>query len=167
MRHAAELVYRDQELERLRCPVGATLFSGGDPGHPRCPGSADSQLFADGCLVRAAGLNLEAATGRIMVCGNPDLAWELRAWLTARGLHQPPRPSWDHGLREILVGGGAAALPIFARLYHNLTFGPVASSRGDVCGRLNAPLPQVPALWTPASLPVPAARRVNGQTRVY
>ncbi len=85
VRHAAELVYRP-ELERLAAQSALRYFPVVTRDIPPAALAARiPQLLADGRLEKAAGLNLEAATGRIMVCGNPDLARELRAWLTARG----------------------------------------------------------------------------------
>jgi ferredoxin/flavodoxin---NADP+ reductase len=42
-------------------------------------------LLAEGRLEQAAGAVLDATSSRVMVCGNPELARELRQWLTARG----------------------------------------------------------------------------------
>lgn len=48
------------------------------------------QLFAGGELQRAAGLEIDVARSRVMVCGNPELTREMRALLAARGF-QPGR----------------------------------------------------------------------------
>ncbi|MDZ4254169.1 MAG: ferredoxin--NADP reductase [Sulfuritalea sp.] len=42
-------------------------------------------LLADGRLEQAAGTALSLADSRLMVCGNPELAKELREYLAARG----------------------------------------------------------------------------------
>ncbi len=42
-------------------------------------------LLADGRLEAAAGTALDLAESRLMVCGNPELAKELRQFLTERG----------------------------------------------------------------------------------
>jgi ferredoxin--NADP+ reductase len=42
-------------------------------------------LLADGSLEQAAGTPVTLADSRLMVCGNPDLARELREYLSARG----------------------------------------------------------------------------------
>jgi len=42
-------------------------------------------LLADGRLEQATGTAISVADSRLMVCGNPDLAKELREYLSARG----------------------------------------------------------------------------------
>jgi len=49
------------------------------------------QLLADGRLEAAAGVPLTREDARVMVCGNPELARELRGQLSARGLHTARR----------------------------------------------------------------------------
>lgn len=44
-----------------------------------------TQLIADGRLEAAAGLPLDVAHSRLMICGNPQMAADLRDLLTARG----------------------------------------------------------------------------------
>ena len=92
VRRSSELAYA-RELERLAregpgaeararlsyLPVitrepGATALSARIPA-----------LVADGRLVRAAGVALDPAHSRVMVCGNPDMTRELRALLGERG----------------------------------------------------------------------------------
>ena len=53
-----------------------------------CPdalGMRIPQSIENGSLERAAGLQLDLASARIMVCGNPEMNRELRALLSARG----------------------------------------------------------------------------------
>lgn len=53
------------------------------------PGALDAritQLLADGRLEAQTGLPLSAAHSRVMVCGNPQMAIDLRKQLTERGL---------------------------------------------------------------------------------
>jgi ferredoxin--NADP+ reductase len=87
VRLAAELAYRD-ELEALAAasdgrltylPIvtreaGASAMSGRIPA-----------LLADGTLAQHAQTPLDPATGRVMVCGNPDFTTDMRALLNARG----------------------------------------------------------------------------------
>ncbi|WP_322881591.1 ferredoxin--NADP reductase [Pandoraea sputorum] len=44
-----------------------------------------TSLLASGELEKAVGATLDPATSRIMVCGNPDMIKELRAWFTGNG----------------------------------------------------------------------------------
>lgn len=57
---------------------------------PGALGARIPQLIADGRLQRAAGIDLDVADSRVMVCGNPELTREMRALLAARGF-QPGR----------------------------------------------------------------------------
>jgi ferredoxin--NADP+ reductase len=43
------------------------------------------QLIADGQIESAAGIPLESGNSRAMICGNPDLASEMRSLLKTRG----------------------------------------------------------------------------------
>lgn len=91
-RRAAELAYR-AEIERL--PQAELLAAA--PGQLRylpvvtreaCPGVLDARITAlieDGRLEAAAGLRLDPARSRLMICGNPEMARDLRRQLTARG----------------------------------------------------------------------------------
>lgn len=44
-----------------------------------------TSLLASGELEKAMGATLDPATSRVMVCGNPDMIKELRAWFTDKG----------------------------------------------------------------------------------
>lgn len=98
VRRAAELAYRD---EILALP-GNELFDGARarlqylPVVTREPGAAAlparlPQLLADGRLEAAAGESLTCEDSRVMVCGNPEMARELRGQLAARGLQTSRR----------------------------------------------------------------------------
>ena len=43
------------------------------------------QLLSAGSLEAAAGRNISVEASRVMVCGNPEMARELRQLLAARG----------------------------------------------------------------------------------
>ena len=92
VRHAGELAYRDeitaipreelllaQPAQLTYVPV-VTREPWPDALTARIP-----QLIEDGRLERAAGVKLDLQRSRIMVCGNPEMARELREQLTARG----------------------------------------------------------------------------------
>lgn len=98
VRREAELAYRE---EILALP-GEELFAGARaklrhiPVVTREPGTAAlaariPQLLAAGRLEAAAGVPLTREDARVMVCGNPDMARELRAQLAARGLQTSRR----------------------------------------------------------------------------
>ena len=92
VREAAELAYREeiaaigkeistgQAIDRVRYVPVVTREAAAGALPARIP-----QLIEDGRLERAAGLTLTPEDSRIMVCGNPDMARELRALLTGRG----------------------------------------------------------------------------------
>ncbi len=98
VRHAAELAYAD-ELRRLAqgrpsaavrarlsyLPV-VTREPGASPLSERIPA-----LLADGRLSQAAGVTLDPAHSRVMVCGNPDMTRELRVLLGAHGFRTTRR----------------------------------------------------------------------------
>lgn len=92
VRRSPELAYRD-ELGALQA---TTRFAGSParltyiPVVTREPGATPlkariPQLFADGRLSEAAGQVLDVSTSRVMVCGNPEMALEMRQLLAARG----------------------------------------------------------------------------------
>ncbi len=93
VRRADELAYRE---DILALPSGE-LFEGARaklaylPVVTREPGATAlsarlQQLLADGRLEAAAGAALTREDARVMICGNPQMAQELRQALAARGL---------------------------------------------------------------------------------
>lgn len=92
VRQVRELAYRD---EIAAIPHEASLAA--SPARLRyvpvvtrepCPGALMAripQLIEDGRLEQAAGVKLDLQRSRIMVCGNPEMARELRGQFTARG----------------------------------------------------------------------------------
>ena len=96
VRHAAELAWREEITSMsavLPAPTlraEATAKLGYIPIVTREPGATALAariplLFADGRLEAAAGTALSLADSRLMVCGNPELAKEMRQFLTERG----------------------------------------------------------------------------------
>ena len=90
VRQSAELAWREEisALPGLFASARATLSY--IPVVTREPGATPLAeriplLFADGRLEQAAGTALSLADSRLMVCGNPELAKELRQFLTNRG----------------------------------------------------------------------------------
>ncbi len=94
VRQAAELAWREEitslsgSLPGLLPGAGATL--GYIPVVTREPGATALAeriplLLADGRLEAAAGTSLNLADSRLMVCGNPELAKQLRQFLSERG----------------------------------------------------------------------------------
>jgi ferredoxin--NADP+ reductase len=92
VRHSAELAYRDE----IAVIASEALIAGGGtrlrylPVITREPGASPladriPQLLADGRLEQAAGAALSVADSRLMICGNPEMARELRQLLGARG----------------------------------------------------------------------------------
>ncbi len=98
VRREAELAYRDDILalpnEELFAGARAKLRH--IPVVTREPGTVAlaariPQLLADGRLEAAAGVPLTREDARVMVCGNPEMARELRSQLSARGLQTARR----------------------------------------------------------------------------
>ena len=92
VRYAVELTYRAEisTLQPAAPPAVAPLRLRYVPVVTRehCSdalGMRIPQSIENGTLERAAGVKLDLASARIMVCGNPDMNRELRALLTARG----------------------------------------------------------------------------------
>ncbi len=92
VRQSAELAWREEiavlPAPTLRAEATATLSY--IPVVTREPGATALAariplLLADGRLEAAAGTALSLADSRLMVCGNPDLAKEMRQILTERG----------------------------------------------------------------------------------
>ncbi len=92
VRYAAELAYRD-EISAIGQEASVAASRPRFTYVPvvtreRRPGALSSRiprLIEDGRLQSAAGLGLDPRRSRIMVCGNPEMAREVRALLTARG----------------------------------------------------------------------------------
>jgi ferredoxin--NADP+ reductase len=91
VRSADELAYR-QDIEAIRdahiVAPGAELRYFPVVTRELVPGALSSripQLVADGRLESAAGIPLESGNSRAMICGNPELASEMRSMLKARG----------------------------------------------------------------------------------
>jgi ferredoxin--NADP+ reductase len=94
VRQAAELAWRE-EIDSLRAALptafpAATAQLSYIPVVTREPGATALAeriplLLADGRLEAAAGTPLSLADSRLMVCGNPELAKELRQFLSERG----------------------------------------------------------------------------------
>jgi ferredoxin--NADP+ reductase len=92
VRHSSELAWRD-EIAAL--PDQELLADGGAqlcylPVVTREPGASALArriplLLADGRLEQAAATPLSLASSRLMVCGNPEMAREIRRFLAARG----------------------------------------------------------------------------------
>jgi ferredoxin--NADP+ reductase len=91
VRHAAELAGADIEAamerrsraERERLTVIPIVTREQVPGvlHARI-----GELLASGALESAAGSAIDAAHARTMLCGNPGMIREVRAWMRGRGL---------------------------------------------------------------------------------
>lgn len=92
VRRSGELAYRDE----IHALADDPLFAGSGaqlvyvPIVTHEPGATAlaariPQLFANGRLVEAAGAPLSLEASRLMICGNPDMASELRQMLAALG----------------------------------------------------------------------------------
>ncbi|MDP5238182.1 ferredoxin--NADP reductase [Uliginosibacterium sp. 31-16] len=92
VRHAADLAYAD-ELYALAGASGGRLrylpIVTCDPGVTSLQGRIPA-LLSSGELQAEAGVALEAAHSRVMVCGNPDFTADMRKFLSVRGF-QPCR----------------------------------------------------------------------------
>jgi ferredoxin--NADP+ reductase len=91
VRYEAELAYAD-ELRRLAAHAALRYI----PVVTREPGACDlteriPALLASGRLAQAAGVTLDPATSRVMVCGNPEMTRELRTSLGERGFRTTRR----------------------------------------------------------------------------
>jgi len=92
VRQSAELAWREEiaALPRQEWPTKAKATLSYIPVVTREPGATTLAeriplLLADGRLEQAAASPLDLATSRLMVCGNPEMARELRQFLSARG----------------------------------------------------------------------------------
>lgn len=54
---------------------------------PGCLNARITTLIEDGRLEQAAGVSLDPARSRVMICGNPQMVDDLRALLKTRGMH--------------------------------------------------------------------------------
>lgn len=93
VRHASELVYRD-EIEGMQNLRYVPVVSRED-----APGSLRGripQLLRDGRLEGAAGLKLAPENSQVMLCGNPDMLKDATAVLTERGLRKNRRRTPGH-----------------------------------------------------------------------
>lgn len=99
VRRAAELAYAD-ELRRLaeEPPAAGRACLRYLPIVTREPGASVlsqriPELLAGGRFEQAAGLSLDPAHSRVMVCGNPEMTAELRTLLGQRGFRPSRRGS--------------------------------------------------------------------------
>ncbi len=92
VRHAQDLAYR-RDIVAIR-DAHAEIGLGADlryfpvvtrEAEPRTLSARIPQLIEDGRLESAAGIPLESGNSRAMVCGNPELAKDMRSLLKARG----------------------------------------------------------------------------------
>lgn len=92
VRVAADLAYRDDIIAMRE--AHAAIGIGADLRYfpvvtreqvPGMPSSRIPQLLDEGVLEAAAGIPLESVNSRAMVCGNPELATEMRSLLKDRG----------------------------------------------------------------------------------
>ena len=92
VRHGADLAYREDFAALARQPLVANgkarleYFSSitREPGASQL-GERIPQLVADGRLEQVANASLSVADSRVMVCGNPEMAFEVRKHLSALG----------------------------------------------------------------------------------
>lgn len=98
VRYAGELAYRDEIAaiphEQLLAASSAKMRYVPVVTREPWPGALAAripQLLEDGQLEQAAGVKLDPQCSRVMVCGNPEMARELREQLTARGFRTTRR----------------------------------------------------------------------------
>ncbi|AZV94686.1 ferredoxin--NADP(+) reductase [Bordetella sp. J329] len=87
VREVAELAYR-QEIEALARRHQGQLIYLPLPtreAYGTHPQARLTHLFEDGRLEQLAGVTLDPARSRIMLCGNPDMVADTRKLLSARG----------------------------------------------------------------------------------
>lgn len=92
VRHGADLAYREDFAALARQPLSANARATLSyfPAITREPGTSQlseriPQLLANGRLEQVANLPLSVAEARVMVCGNPEMAFEVRKQLSALG----------------------------------------------------------------------------------
>jgi ferredoxin/flavodoxin---NADP+ reductase len=92
VRHTEELAYR-RDIEAIR-EAHAAIGIGADLRYfpvvtrelePRTLSARIPQMIVDGRLESAAGIPLESGNSRAMICGNPEMATDMRGLLKARG----------------------------------------------------------------------------------
>jgi ferredoxin--NADP+ reductase len=91
VRHAAELVSGDVRavMEKRSAEDRARLVMLPIITRERVAGALGERIGAllrNGALEAAGGAPIEAAGARVMLCGNPDMIKDARAWLRERGL---------------------------------------------------------------------------------
>ena len=98
VRYADELAYRDEiamiSHEQQLAALSAKMQYVPVVTRESWPGALAvriPQLLEGGQLEQAAGVKLDPQRSRIMVCGNPEMARELRGQLMARGFHTTRR----------------------------------------------------------------------------
>lgn len=92
VRRAAELAWRDEiaalpdqaHLAEGKATLSYLSIVTRDPGATALAARIP-QLLADGRLAQAANCELSPADSRVLVCGNPEMARDLRQMLAARG----------------------------------------------------------------------------------
>ena len=95
VRHAAELAYADEIRQIAASPIIAGRLQY-IPVVTReaLPGALNARipaLLEQSILQAHAGVDLELVDSRVMVCGNPDLTRDMRAYLAARGFQSSRR----------------------------------------------------------------------------
>jgi len=96
VRTAGELAYRDRILGWPDLPEYSTHFRGTSrkliylpiasrETLPSMPRARLTSLLEDGRLERLAGIDLDPARSRVMLCGNPDMVKDARKLLADRG----------------------------------------------------------------------------------
>jgi ferredoxin--NADP+ reductase len=95
VRYPADLIYRDELTAAAATTYAGRLHYLPIVTREAFPGALSQRIPAlvdSGALQAAAGVDLALGESRVMVCGNPELTREMRAWLAARGF-QPSRRS--------------------------------------------------------------------------
>lgn len=77
LQHFAHPEINPELVKKLRFVVSVTREQAPDALPERI-----TTMLADGSLEKALDATLDPATSRIMVCGNPDMVRDLRAWFT-------------------------------------------------------------------------------------
>lgn len=100
VRRRDELAYRDELAALAAQGLGrAQLRYLPVVTREACPGALDERiprLIENGRLERAAACPLDLGRSRLMICGNPEMAKELRQLLTGRGFRVSRRADPGH-----------------------------------------------------------------------